>query len=89
MFHPVCGLLVCWLIDCQLVGWLVDVPVGACVHACRGLRVRMGMHSGLDNPADLNHSNVSQRVIYSGGWVGGCSVLQACAWVAVAQIAAA
>ena len=45
----------------------------------------MGMHSGLDNPADLNLSNVSHRVIYSGVWVpAGCSILQASGWQYVA-----
>ena len=46
--------------------------------ACRGLRVRMGMHSGMDNLVDVQHSTVSHRVIYSGGWADGCSMCRMC-----------
>ena len=41
----------------------------ACLPGCRGLRVRMGVHCGLDNPQDMSHSSVSQRVIYSGMYI--------------------
>ena len=50
---------------------LMGIPLRACMLVRRGLRVRMGIHSGLDNPQDVSHNNISQRVIYSGGWLAG------------------
>ena len=48
---------------------MMGIPLRACMLVRRDLRVRMGIHSG--NPQDVSHNNISQRVIYSGGWVAG------------------
>jgi hypothetical protein len=39
-------------------------PDGICIF--RGLRVRMGMHSGVPEPTDVNHNRQTGRMQYSG-----------------------